>query len=331
MIRALVIVLLIQCSVNGQSSGVVSNFYYNNISGTTIVYRYVGPGGFVLVPSSINGFQVNEVGGSSGVSFLQDSNNATRTDPVGLIIPNTVTNVTSLGCLKLTNVVLPSGLKSIPSNLFTGASDLRNVTIPSSVTNIGGAAFSGCSSLTSVTLSQNLKDIGAYAFSGCSSLSNIIIPSSLTKIGPWAFNNCPKLKSIVFPRSLVNIGSSLFSSSTNLKTVYFLGNFPSSIDSSSLPQGAVVYRMPGTTGWDSNSLFTAKIILPFINSSSLLNDSTQANFQLKFTSIQGVSYQIQKTQNLLDWSLYQNITGDGNEQTVQDVAVDKSFYRILQN
>ena len=331
MIRALIFLLLIECSVNGQSSGVFSNFFYRNIAGTTSVYRYVGPGGVVSVPSSVNGLLVNEVGGSSGVPFLQDSNNITITVPVGLIIPNTVTNVTSLGCLKLTNVVLPNGLKSIPSNLFTGATDLKNVTMPSSITNIGGAAFSGCSGLTSLILPQNLKDINAYAFSGCSNLTNIILPDGLTNIGPWAFSNCEKLKSIVFPKTLVSISSSLFSSSTNLRAVYFLGNFPSSIDSSSIPLNTIVYRMPGKTGWETNNLFSTKVILPSVNSSSLTTQGNQANFQLKFTSIQGVTYQIQKTQNLIDWSTFQNINGDGNEQTVQDVAVDKSFYRILQN
>ena len=331
MIRALLILLLIECSVNGQSSGVVSNYFYRNIAGTTIVYRYVGPGGVISVPSTINGFLVNEVGGSSGVPFLQDSNNITRTDPVGLIIPNTVTNVVSLGCLKLTNVVLPNSLKNIPSNLFSGASDLKSVTMPSTVTNIGAAAFSSCGSLSTISLSQNLKSIGSHAFFGCASLSNIVLPDSLTSIGPWALNNCPQLKSIVFPRNLVNIGASLFVGSTNLKTVYFLGNYPSAIDGSSLPQNTIVYRMPGTTGWDTNSLFSAIIILPQINSSSLISQGAQTKFQLKFASIQGVSYQIQKTQTLTNWSLYQNILGDGSEQTVQDQAVDKSFYRILQN
>jgi len=59
------------------------------------------------------------------------------------------------GCLRLTNVVLPSSLIWVPSGIFTGCVALREVTIPASVTMVFSSAFFGCTNLSSVLFSGN--------------------------------------------------------------------------------------------------------------------------------------------------------------------------------
>ena len=61
-----------------------------------------------------------------------------------------------MGCASLTEIVLPSSLKSISQ-----------------------FAFSDNTSLTKVTLPKSLKDIQYYAFNECVNLTTIIYPSSL--------------------------------------------------------------------------------------------------------------------------------------------------------
>ena len=55
-----------------------------------------------------------------------------------------------IGGEKVTEIVIPEGVTTIPSYAFAGYKGLKSVTIPASVTSIGGSAFEGCECLESV-------------------------------------------------------------------------------------------------------------------------------------------------------------------------------------
>ena len=93
-------------------------------------------------------------------------------------------------------VDIPSSYKDKPvtiiaEDLFKNNTTIEEVVIPSSVREIGANAFSGCTALKSVQIKSTsaLIYIGRYAFSGCKALTSIYIPKNVEYIGAYAFYN----------------------------------------------------------------------------------------------------------------------------------------------
>ncbi|GEM_PF-4124866 len=76
-------------------------------------------------------------------------------------------------CSGLTNVKLPSSLKSIGNYAFYGCSGLTDVIIPASVEAIGNYTFYGCSSISSITVGKGVKRIGVSTFIGCAAITSV--------------------------------------------------------------------------------------------------------------------------------------------------------------
>lgn len=100
---------------------------------------------------------------------------------------------------EVTDVVVPDGITSIDSGLFTDWDGVKSVTLPSSVRNIGYEAFDGCDGLTSVTIPNSVTNIDEFAFYSCDQLKSLVIPASVKSIGVAAFAECDNLQSITFP------------------------------------------------------------------------------------------------------------------------------------
>jgi hypothetical protein len=129
------------------------------------------------------------------------------------------------------------------------------VTIPSttngySVTTIGSGAFEYCTNLTSIMIATNVTNIGMWAFDGCPKLTNITLGNIGMTFGEYVFASCTNLTSITIPPRLTNLGDHMFAFCTNLTSVYFKGNAPS-LGSGAFDgdNNAIVYYLPGTTGW----------------------------------------------------------------------------------
>ena len=100
--------------------------------------------------------------------------------------------------MKLTNVKLPSTLKSIGKAAFAGCSKLTDVTLPSTLDSIGDYAFAGCTALVSVTLPASVRVVGNGAYVHCSSLRSLSVASGsrLERLEATALMDCPKLTSV---------------------------------------------------------------------------------------------------------------------------------------
>ena len=173
------------------SGGQAQDFNYTNTNGTITITGYTGPGGYVTIPATINGFPVNCIG-PSAFAF---NNNLT-----GVTIPESITSIgyeAFYQCSGLTNIDIGSGVTNIGANAFGFCFNLMGVTIPNSVTSIEGFAFQLCSSLTNVTLGSGVTTIGYGAFNACR-LTDIMIPNSVTSIGDYAFQSCTNLTSLHF-------------------------------------------------------------------------------------------------------------------------------------
>lgn len=100
----------------------------------------------------VNNWDTNQDG------FFSPLEAAAVTD-LGSAFNSNVPSITSFDELKYF-----TGLKSIPSSIFSGCIALKSVTIPEGVTTIGAYAFNNCRSLSSLTIPSSVTSIGNKAF-----------------------------------------------------------------------------------------------------------------------------------------------------------------------
>jgi YD repeat-containing protein len=218
-------------------------FQVEQLSNNTVrITKYTGSEKNVIIPATLYGLPVAEIGGFYGNKTIQR-----------VLIPDTVTSIVNRAfgsCTSLNLVAIGNGVTSIPSEAFNGCAALTKVTIGSKVTSIGASAFSGCNrltkitipdsvitieqgafsdcGLTTVTLGNGLKTIGASAFEGGTAsktegegkfrkttytytgqLTSITLPDGITSIGANAFAK-NKLTSVILPAGVTSIGEKAF-------------------------------------------------------------------------------------------------------------------------
>ena len=147
----------------------LAQFNYTTTNGTITITGYTGPGGDVIIPSTIDGLPVTSIGSHA------------FTDCTSLISVTIPDSVTCMGehafyyCYGLTSVTIGNGVTDIADSTFACYPSLTSVTIPGSVTRIGDGAFIFCTSLPSVAIPDSVTHIADWAFFGCSSLTAITV------------------------------------------------------------------------------------------------------------------------------------------------------------
>lgn len=208
----------------GQMGDYSDGFSYTLNGSRATITNYDGDDTAVVIPDRIRGNRVVAVANGAFEG---------KADKITSIVFNSTYSDFELGegafekLTALTKVVLPSGLKEIPAECFTGCTALKEVYIPSGLTSIGEEAFNGCTSLvfsynstdygddveeTVFYLPESLLEIGASAFNGCSKLEGLYINKSLEKIDEKAFYNCTRLSNVKVAddSELTTIGSAAF-------------------------------------------------------------------------------------------------------------------------
>lgn len=117
------------------------------------------------------------------------------------------------GWKNLTDVVLPSGLKSIGKAAFSECIRLKSIRcleddeetvfhLPSTIETVREEAFYGCRALTEVNLPEKEVTYGDSTyrgiFEGCDGLTKVTIPRAMTKVPEKGFFNCRNLTGIVY-------------------------------------------------------------------------------------------------------------------------------------
>jgi len=184
---------------------------YSVTENKATITSYSGPGGAVIIPSTIGGYLVTTLSKTPLSNLSSSTSTSVSADtPIFGWDNNTVTSVT-----------IPDSVTTIGNFAFTGSSKLASVSLSNSLTIIGELAFCDCSSLVNVTFPNTLTIIGYSAFYGCSSLTSITIPNSVTFIGRDAFANCAALTSITMPdRFIAQVGN--FGISGQVATDYLI-------------------------------------------------------------------------------------------------------------
>ncbi|MBQ7961765.1 MAG: leucine-rich repeat domain-containing protein [Clostridia bacterium] len=118
-------------------------------------------------------------------------------------------------------IVISDGIYSIDSSVFSNLPNLTEVTLPSNLRSIGSNAFYGCKLLQSINIPSAVQ-IGSSAFCDCSALDNIHIGDN-SFIDEYAFYNCSSLKTVNLGK-VKTINAHAFDECENLTDVYFKGS-----------------------------------------------------------------------------------------------------------
>jgi len=151
---------------------------------------------------------------------------------------------------RVTDIVIPDGIKEIKANTFYRCSQLESITIPSSVTKIGIDAFSGCTNLKDVYITDmeawcKIDFEGSYAASNAGLIllinsnplkhaenlwlneeliTDLTIPDGITTVKEAAFYGYKKLESVTFYSDITDIENFAFYYCSNISDIYYEGN-----------------------------------------------------------------------------------------------------------
>jgi hypothetical protein len=180
--------------------------------GAITIIRYIGLGGSVVIPGSINGLPVTSLANGAFYGYANLTNIT-----IGSSVTNTAAGQAFAGC---------AGLQAI----FV---DPMNPVYSS----VAGVLFN--------------KSQTTLIFCPNGITGNYTIPDNVTGIGNSAFENCSGLTSVTFPGSVTSIGSQAFNGCKSLTSYYFLGNAPNAdFEVFGATPNATIYYVPGTTGWN---------------------------------------------------------------------------------
>ena len=190
--------------------------------------KYIGPGGAVTVPETLNGLTV------TGLGATVFANNGLVT---GLTIPASVTDIGDGAFAYCSNLTAFAVAPLNPSFCSPDGALLTadQTTLLQYPLGRGDADYA---------VSNAVQTIGNHAFAGCTNLVTVTIPASVTAIGDGAFAACPKLAGL-----------------------YFLGTPPPSLSgddpfAGDADTGAKVYGEPGL-GWANNGWYGSLMTYPW--------------------------------------------------------------------
>ena len=147
-------VILLSASMSFAQTQSAGDWEYKINGNEAEITRYLGPGGDVAIPSSVNGFPVTQVG---GYTYLTVFGNQVNNSVTSISIPSSVKTI-GWGAFKegkaLTKVTIPNSITRIEDWAFAETA-IQNITIPESVTSTGGDLFWGCTNLTAILFLGN--------------------------------------------------------------------------------------------------------------------------------------------------------------------------------
>lgn len=191
------------------------------------IVKYIGKGGDVSVPQTIEGLPVVVIGMEA---FWYNEELTAINLPEGLVY---IEARAFQGCKNLQYANIPDSVMEINVAAFEGCENLEDINVPDQLLYIGGGAFDrtawlkkyeGGSSVifenkyfyrydgdaSVVTIPDGITCISSNAFAGNQTLSYVHIPESVQFFGGFCFYNCPKLKSVSLPDNTAFIGDYAF-------------------------------------------------------------------------------------------------------------------------
>ena len=150
----------------------------------TVVYKYVGDGGKVVIPDGIETISDRAFWTGAKISTVE--------------IPKSVKNIgRAFEFSQVESLVIPDTVDTEGDISFYGCSELKEIVLPDSMTKIPRSCFENCISLKNVNIPNNTRVIEEFAFENCQSLIKLNIPAGVDEIEYCAFNECIALSDLV--------------------------------------------------------------------------------------------------------------------------------------
>ena len=203
-------------SISGEEVSIEDFRTQINNDGTIEIDLYTGNASTVVIPDTINGIEVTQIGGFANHDEL-----------TAVVIPDTVKEISTgafQNCFNLASVQMGENVEKIGSYAFDGTFEtielpdtlveiresafndvsLQEVKLPGNLCTMGPGAFARID-IKTLTIPGSLKVIEEQAFSGCQKLKEVIIEDGVETIEESAFEGCTELEKVVIPNSVTEI------------------------------------------------------------------------------------------------------------------------------
>lgn len=186
--RTLIQLCLLGAALLALPAVVQAQFIFTTNNGAITITQYIGQGGDVTIPDTVNALPVTTIGPAA---FYQVSS--------------------------LTSVTFGTNVTTIANNAIFQCPSLASVTIPASVTNIGQGPFLDCKSLTAISVNSTnafYSSTNGILFDKNKTMliqypiaigGSYMVTGTVVNIGEGAFGDAFGLASIVIPNSVTNI------------------------------------------------------------------------------------------------------------------------------
>ncbi len=210
------------------------DFSYTVLSdGTAQITAYRGGESEVVVPETIDGIKVTEIGNNlfynnktltsitlpSGIRRLGEGSFYNTSNLKEIYFEGDVASWCSMA-------IYPDSASPFVyggGKLYIDGQFVENLVVPEGVTYIGSRVFIAYDHLKSVDFPSTLKSIEAFAFLHCDGLETLVIPDGVTTLGYGAFELCGALKTVILGSGITTIDSDVFYLSPSISNVYYSG------------------------------------------------------------------------------------------------------------
>ncbi len=225
LLTATLALIFFPMSVSRVSAETEGDYEYSINDGKTRINEYTGSAEDVVVPDTLGGYPVTEIGRDAFRSCDSLSS---------VVMPDSVTmigNTAFFSCANLTAITIGNNVNSIGNQAFSYCG-ITSINIPASVLELGSNLFSGSASLTAINVAGNntvyssidgvllnknqtklmsypegrpdktylmpdsIMNIDGSAFGDCNLLQSVTIGKNVIEINDYAFNGCKYLESI---------------------------------------------------------------------------------------------------------------------------------------
>lgn len=119
---------------------------------------------------------------------------------------------------KLTEIVLPAGVKTIEEWAFAKCMAAQRIVLGDGLEFLGDHAFLKCRGAKEVVLPGSLKTVETSAFYQCTSLETLTLGEGIETLKKGAFEECTALKTVTLPESIVTMEPYIFYNCSALET-----------------------------------------------------------------------------------------------------------------
>ena len=158
------------------------------------------PAYYIFKDSTTLGIDFTEINKKSGITYA-------KANVVRLEIPKGTATLTKLqSYTKLCEVVVPEGVEVAVDSFLYGLTTVSEVTLPSTLKTIEYGAFYKIGAVENFVIPEGCTFVGQIAFK-LSQIESVVIPSTVSKMDKDAFRECKSLKAVDCKSSVIGVNA----------------------------------------------------------------------------------------------------------------------------